>query len=126
MENIDKSIYDDAIGDALFEVKKESSYSCGDILSYLYCGKCYYKILYSEYEGIMFNNLDDEKNITLEQYEILFYDIVPEVDQIYSYLFDDQSSYRIVRFSDGQVVLDHKIIEKNKVLKRLYNKKDYT
>lgn len=126
MENIDKSIYDDAVGDALLEIKRGLIDSYDDILSYLYCENCSYKISYSDNEGIYMNGITDKTNNVSEQYEILFYDIVPEVDQLYSYLFSDNSSYRIVSFLDGQVVLDHTKNEKNKVLKRLYNKKDYT
>ena len=42
-----------------------------------------------------------------DNHEILFYDYVPKIDDLFCYLFTDESRFRIVRTSDNYVMNDH-------------------
>ena len=83
-----------------------------NIMECLYCENCYYKITLENGESISncdidLNTLSNNREFEDENHEILFYDYVPEVDDLFSYLFDDNSKYRIIRKEDNVITYDH-------------------
>lgn len=84
-----------------------------NILECIYCGNCYYEIILEN--GDKISNFNDNFNIindtdklnTSIDYDIIFYDYVPKIDDLFAYLFDENSLYRIVRLSDKVIVNDY-------------------
>jgi hypothetical protein len=42
-----------------------------------------------------------------DNHEIFFYDYVPKIDDLFSYLFDEKSQFRVVRTSDHLIMNDY-------------------
>lgn len=85
--------------------------SC-NILECLYCENSVYEIMLESGNGIKKGERDIEsyhndhtKNIDNE-YEIWFYDIIPTEDELFSYLFDEESRYKIIRKVDNEEIVD--------------------
>ena len=120
--------YDGVVGKALLTYRTCINEICTKpmctIDKCLYCDNCYYNITLengdvlsnSEADLSKINNYD--KGIDDDDHEILFYDHVPLVDDLFGYLFDDNSQFRIVRKEDKVIVYDHvssykKMVKKN-------------
>lgn len=88
-------------------------YGLCTISNCLYCENCYYKITLENGEVLANTEVDLDtvdsygKGSDVDDNEILFYDYVPEVDDLFSYLFDDDSKYRIIRKEDNVITYDH-------------------
>ena len=123
--------YPGALGKAVIEARTCINEPCSNINPFgtcnitdcLYCPNAKYRITYEtgeelatddniyQYPYIHKGCLDDEDFI------ILFYDRIPPIDELYDYLFDDNSSYKIVRVSDN-VVLNNTVKERKRELKK--------
>lgn len=85
-----------------------------DIMNCLYCNNSYFKIALQNGDVIVSPGVELSKDIKEKveaddyDYEILFYDFVPNVDELYSYLFSNNSSFRFVRTWDNIIIIDHK------------------
>lgn len=85
-----------------------------DIMNCLYCNNSYFKITLPNGDGIISTgeelSKDIKEKVEVDDYDyiILFYDYVPNVDELYSYLFRDKSSFRFVRTWDNIIIIDHK------------------
>ncbi len=109
--------YDGVVGKALLEYRTCINEVCSkpdcNILDCLYCGNCYYRITLENGDVLANSEVDlstidnYSKGFEDNDHEILFYDHVPEVDNLFSYLFDDNSQFRIVRTEDRTVMYDH-------------------
>ncbi len=129
--------YDCVVGKALLEYRTGVNELCSqidslglcNIMDCLYCNNCYYKITLENGEAIANTDVDlkslDNKRRGFEDvdHEILFYDYVPDIDDLFGYLFDDNSQFKIVRKNDNMVMVDKKKPEKRIV--RVYSKLDY-
>ncbi len=115
---LDESIYDNVIGEAVLEIRKDLIYPCNknctDILDCLYCENCYFKITCDNESIGTFNGIT--KAPSDDDFEILFYDYTPDIEDMYSYLFSDDSSYRIIKIKDSEIVLDHFVNKRDKIL----------
>ena len=109
--------YDGVVGKAKFERKMIEPCAYLDpfggcrISECLYCENCCYKITKGNGQAISnvgrkFNSIENNDDLN-DDHEILFYDYVPYIDDLFSYLFDDDSQYRIVRLTDNIVMSDH-------------------
>ena len=95
------------LGKALLKLKTENLNDCSncnnselnDILECLYCINSSYEIILENGNGIKMNEID--KNSNYKEYDILFYDIIPNETELFSYLFDDESRYKIIRKIDN-------------------------
>ena len=113
--------YEGVVGKALLEYRDGINDHCAsydpfghcNIMECLYCDNCYYKITMENGESI--TNTDVDLN-TLNNYtrgfeddnhEILFYDYVPKTDDLFSYLFDENSEFTVLRLSDNVVMNDY-------------------
>ena len=113
--------YEGVVGKALLEYRVGINDHCAsydpfghcNIMECLYCDNCYYKITMENGESI--TNTDVDLN-TLNNYtrgfeddnhEILFYDYVPKIDGLFSYLFDENSKFKVLRLSDNVVMNDY-------------------
>ena len=119
---ISKEVSDGIIGKALLEHRtgikgccaKYDPFGLCNIMECLYCDNCYYKITMengesiSNYDDIDLNALNNNsRGFEDENHEILFYDYVPKIDDLFNYLFDEQSQFRVVRTSDYLVTNDY-------------------
>lgn len=102
---------DEVIASAILRYNKEIETS--KVLSSLYCDNSTYEII-----------LENDKESTNEKpkrndYEILFYDINPDENEVFSYLFDEDSRYKIIRKKDNKEIIDtsQKIRSSNKIKK---------
>ena len=90
---------------------------------WIYCGNCYYKITLDNGEAIANSNVklknfdDKSRGFIDDDYEIFFYDFVPEVDDLFGYLFDDNSQFRMIRKCDSIVMVDN-VQSRKKLLKK--------
>ena len=123
--------YDGVLGKALLERRTGVNGSCNQydslglcsIMDCLYCENCYYKITLDTGEAIANSNVElkeiDDKSRGLmdDDYEIFFYDFVPEVDDLFGYLFDDNSQFRMIRKCDSIVMVDN-VQSRKKLLKK--------
>lgn len=126
MNDITKSIYDEVVGEVLLQIRTNKLRPCTyyspfglcRTLECLYCENCDFMITYPNSEAIATNdNLRKEmQHVTDDDFEILFYDRLPDIDELYSYLFSDDSQFRIVRLSDSEVMVDHVNKHKQKQL----------
>ena len=113
----------EVIGKAVLKLKMDMSNNCSncnkielcDILECLYCNNSSYVITLENGNGIKKNAIDIDSNY--HEYEILFYDIIPTEMELFSYLFDDESRYKIIRKVDNTEVFDttYKIRLSNKI-----------
>jgi len=114
--------YDGVVGKALLEYRVGIHDCCAaydpfglcNIMECLYCENCYYKITMENGESISnCGNIDlntlnnNSRGFEDDDHEILFYDYVPKTDDLFSYLFDEESQFRIVRTSDHLVMNDY-------------------
>lgn len=110
-------IYEGMVGKAKFERKMidpcvyyDAFGLCG-ISECLYCENCCYKITLENEEAI--SNIDkdlsqiENKDSLNYDLEIIFYDYIPDIDDLFGYLFDDESHYKIVRTEDNVVMVNH-------------------
>ena len=116
-----KEEYNKAVGKALLEYRTGIKDHCDSydlfglcsIKDCLCCENCYYKITLENGEAIANSNIDlntldnNSRGFEDDNHEILFYDNVPNIDDLFNYLFSDDSEYRIVRLSDNIVMSDH-------------------
>ncbi|MBQ6498251.1 MAG: hypothetical protein IJI58_06000 [Bacilli bacterium] len=91
----------DVKGKALLRYKKNES--C-DILECLYCENSAYEIILESGNGI--KNGQEDINSYPFDHEILFYDIIPTEGELFSYLFDEHSRYKIIRKVDNAEIID--------------------
>lgn len=123
--------YDGVVGKALFEHRTGINDYCAHYdpfglcrtMECLYCENCYYKITLENGEAISNTDKDlnsfDNKNrgFADDDHEILFYDYVPKIDDLFAYLFDEDSQFRMVRKSDNIVMVD-KVKPSKKLVKK--------
>lgn len=113
--------YEGVVGKAILKHRTEINDYCAsydpfglcNILECLYCENAVYQIILENGEGI----INSEKDLNLypndhsngmidDDHEILFYDYVPTADNLYSYLFSEDSKYKIIRKSDNVIMVD--------------------
>ena len=113
--------YEGVVGKALLEYRVGINDHCGsydpvglcNIMECLYCDNCYYKITMENGESISNTDVDintlNNSTRGFEDYdhEILFYDYVPKTDDLFSYLFDENSEFKVLRLSDNMVMNDY-------------------
>lgn len=131
----DKIDYTDVLGRAIIinrtEIKdKCSNYSKFDscnILDCLYCDNCNYMILLAEYNGIikslksLYSYPKEHLNGLIDNdHELLFYDRIPQDNELYDYLFDQESKYIIIRKIDNEIIVDTTKMIQDKI----HSKKD--
>ena len=123
--------YDGVVGKDLLEYRTGIKNHCAfydpfglcNIMECLYCENCYYKITMESGESISnsdvdLNTLDNSsKGFEDDNHEILFYDYVPKIDDLFSYLFDEKSEFRILRTSDNMITNDY-VKTKKKLVKK--------
>ena len=127
--------YEGVVGKALLEYRVGINDHCAsydpfglcNIMECLYCENCYYKITMENGESI--SNCGDIDLNTLNNnsrgfedydHEILFYDYVPSIDNLFSYLFDENSQFKVLRTSDNLVMND--FVKQKKLVKICDNK----
>ncbi len=108
---------DEILGKALLRYKTEtndfSNYdgldSC-NILEYLYCENSAYEIILESGDGIKIGEIDRESypndDRKVIDCEIQFYDVIPTVEELFAYLFDEESRYKIIRKKDNVELVD--------------------
>ena len=75
-----------------------------NILECLYCEDSTYEIILESGNGI--KNGQEDINSYPFDHEILFYDIIPTEGELFSYLFDEHSRYKIIRKVDNAEIID--------------------
>ena len=105
-----------ALGEAILEHRTEKKGSCSEydslgfcnIMDCLYCENCDFKISYPNGDKLFTNDDLDciSKKFLDDDHVIIFYDRVPSVQELYSYLFDEKSQFKIVRLSDNYTMVD--------------------
>jgi len=123
--------YTGVVGKALLEYRTgiKDSCTCYDplvlcnIMECLYCENCAYKITMENGEAIATTDIDlntldnSSRGFEDDDHEILFYDFIPETDDLFSYLFDENSEFRVLRTSDNIVMNDY-VKDEHKLVKR--------
>lgn len=119
--------YEGVVGKALLEYRVGINDHCAsydpfglcNIMECLYCENCYYKITMENGESISncgdidLNTLNNNsRGFEDDDHEILFYDYVPSIDNLFSYLFDENSQFKVLRTSDNLVMNDFVIQKK--------------
>ena len=110
--------YTGVVGKALFEHRTGIKNPCAAydpfggcrVMECLYCSNCYYKITMENGEAISNTNFDLnklDKGFLDDDHEILFYDYVPNIDDLFNYLFDEKSQFKFLRTSDNVVMVDY-------------------
>ena len=114
--------YEGVVGKALLEYRVGINDHCAsydpfglcNIMECLYCENCYYKITMENGESISncgdidLNTLNNNsRGFEDDNHEILFYDYVPKTDDLFSYLFDENSEFKVLRLSDNMVMNDY-------------------
>lgn len=103
-----------------------------NILECLYCENCAYSIELESGNGIIKSDKKIEEyskehpsGMTDEEHEILFYDKVPSEEELFQYLFEEESKYKIIRKNDNVIMVDttKQIEEKGPVKKLVPNNK---
>lgn len=124
--------YDGVVGKATLEYRTGIKKLCVhydpfglcNIIECLYCENCYYNITIENGEVLSNSNIelsainDNYKEFEDDTHEILFYDYVPDINNLFNYLFSEESQFRIVRTRDKIVMNDHvksqkKFVKKN-------------
>ncbi len=122
--------YTGVVGKALLEYRTGIKDSCAsydpfglcNIMDCLYCENCAYKITMENGEAIATTDIDlntldnSSRGFEDDDHEILFYDFVPKIDDLFSYLFDDNSEFRVLRTSD--YTYDDYVKDEHKLVKR--------
>ncbi len=123
--------YTGVVGKALLEYRTGIKDSCVsydplvlcNIMECLYCENCAYKITMENGEAIATTDIDlntldnSSRGFEDDDHEILFYDFVPEINDLFSYLFDENSEFRVLRTSDNIVMNDY-VKDEHKLVKR--------
>ena len=113
--------YEGVVGKALLEHRVGINDHCAsydpfglcNIMECLYCDNCYYKITMENGESISNTDVDlntlnnRTRGFEDDNHEILFYDYVPKIDDLFSYLFDENSEFKVLRVSDNVVMSDY-------------------
>ena len=113
--------YEGVVGKALLEYRVGINNPCAsydpfghcNIMECLYCDNCYYKITMENGESIFSADVDlktlnnSTRGFEDDNHEILFYDYVPKIDDLFSYLFDENSKFKVLRLSDNMVMNDY-------------------
>ncbi len=109
--------YDGVVGKALLSYRTCINEICTKpmctIDKCLYCDNCYYKITMENGESIFSADVDlntlnnSTRGFEDDNHEILFYDYVPKTDDLFSYLFDENSEFKVLRLSDNMVMNDY-------------------
>ena len=113
--------YEGVVGKALLEYRVGINDHCAsydpfghcNIMECLYCDNCYYKITMENGESIFSADVDlntlnnSTRGFEDDNHEILFYDYVPKIDDLFSYLFDENSKFKVLRLSDNMVMNDY-------------------
>ena len=113
--------YTGVVGKALLEYRVGIKDHCAaydpfglcNIMECLYCENCCYKITIENGEAIANSDVDlstldnSTRGFEDDDHEILFYDYVPEIDDLFSYLFDENSEFKVLRTSDNIVMNDY-------------------
>ena len=113
--------YDGVVGRAFLEYRTCIKVPCAqkdpfglcNVMECLYCNNCYYKITLENGEFITNTNVDlntlndDGRGIKDYNHVILFYDYIPNIDDLFWYLFDENSQFRIVRTKDSVITNDY-------------------
>ena len=113
--------YEGVVGKALLEYRVGINNPCAsydpfghcNIMECLYCDNCYYKITMENGESISNTDVDintlnnSTRGFEDDNHEILFYDYVPKTDDLFSYLFDENSEFKVLRLSDNMVMNDY-------------------
>ena len=113
--------YEGVVGKALLEYRVGINDHCAaydpfghcNIMECLYCDNCYYKITMENGESISNTDVDintlnnSTRGFEDDNHEILFYDYVPKTDDLFSYLFDENSEFKVLRLSDNMVMNDY-------------------
>ncbi len=119
--------YTGVVGKALLQYRtgvKDFCASFCNIMECLYCDNCYYKITMENGDAISNTNVDlstlddSSRGFEDDNHEILFYDYVPKIDDLFSYLFDENSKFKVLRLSDNMVTNDY-TKKQNKLVKTL-------
>ena len=107
---------------ALFRYKQlnDCSNETCDILKCLYCENGAYEIILESGNGI--KNGQEKIESSSFDHEILFYDIIPTEEELFSYLFDENSRYKIIRKIDNAEIIDttsmiRPVVENKKLVK---------
>ena len=120
--------YEGVVGKALLEYRVGINAHCAsydpfglcNIMECLHCDNCYYKITMENGELITNTDVDlntlnnSTRGFEDDNHEILFYDYVPKIEDLFSYLFDEKSEFKILRLSDNIVMNDY--VNKSKKL----------
>ena len=77
--------------------------SCS-IIDCLYCENSAYEIMLESGNGIKKGEMDIESDFY--NHEMLFYDMVPTEEDLFLYLFDEESRYKIIRKIDNAEIVD--------------------
>ena len=116
-----ENIYTNVVGSAKIIHKTDVNFSCSNhdslglcnVLECLYCDNSAYMIMLESSEGIIKSDNDTfsdkfskDGKLTDYDHEILFYDKIPKIDELFSYLFDENSQYRIIRKIDNEIMVD--------------------
>ena len=113
--------YEGVVGKALLEYRVGINDHCAlydpfglcNIMECLYCDNCYYKITMENGESISNTDVDintlnnSTRGFEDNNHEILFYDYVLKTDDLFSYLFDENSEFKVLRLSDNMVMNDY-------------------
>ena len=113
--------YEGVVGKALLEYRVGINDHCAsydpfglcNIMECLYCDNCCYKITMENGESISNTDVDintlnnSTRGFEDGNHEILFYDYVPKTDDLFSYLFDENSEFKVLRLSDNMVMNDY-------------------
>ena len=124
--------YTNVVGKALLQYRTGVKDFCAsydpfglcNIMECLYCDNCYYKITMENGELITNTDVDlntlnnSTRGFEDDNHEILFYDYVPKIDNLFSYLFDENSEFKVLRLSDNMVMNDY-TKKQNKLVKTL-------
>ena len=126
---------EDALGEAILEHRTEKKGPCYEynsigfcnIMDCLYCENCDFKISYPNGDKLFTNDDLDciSKKFLDEDHVIIFYDRVPSIHELYSYLFDANSQFKIVRLSDNYTMVDRVPVEGQVCLTRSFLIKTY-
>lgn len=120
MDNDTSENYDGVVGKALLERRTGINGTCRkyecSVMDCLYCDNCYYRITLDNGETIAYSvklkEINDEnRELFTDDYEILFYDFVPKIDDLFCYLFDEDSHFRLVKKNDNIRLVDNHILK---------------
>ncbi len=107
---------EDALGEVLLEHRTEKEGPCStfdpfgscNIMDCLYCPNSDFKISYPNGDRLFTEDDIDSisKKYLDDDHVIIFYDRIPSIDELYAYLFDEESQFKIIRLSDNRVMVN--------------------